>query len=60
MRRNLSIFFVLLCSVNLMAQNAMKVHYKNRTKEVIPISEIDSVTFIEAEMPDEEVPLFGN
>ena len=60
MRRNLSIFFVLLCSVNLMAQNAMKVHYKNGTKEIIPISEIDSVTFVEAEMLDEEVPLSGN
>lgn len=41
------IFPLLLCCVTLMAQNAMKVHYKDGGVLDISIEEIDSVTFVE-------------
>ena len=50
---------MLLCSVSLMAQNAMRVHYKDGTEQDIFLSQIDSVTFVEKYEPEEEVTLTG-
>lgn len=53
------IFAMLLCCVSLMAQNAMRVHYKDGTEQDIFLSQIDSVTFVEMYEPEEEVTLTG-
>ena len=37
---------LLLRSVTLMAQNTMRVHYKNGREQDIPIEQVDSVTFV--------------
>lgn len=38
----------MLCSITLMAQNTMRVHFKNGTKQDISTSQIDSLTFVNA------------
>lgn len=43
-----------------MAQNTMRVHYKNGTEQDILISEVDSVTFVEKAVPDEDVSFIGS
>jgi hypothetical protein len=58
-QRTKSILALLLCSVALMAQNTMRVHYKDCTVQDISISQIDSVTFVDKEAPDEDVTLTG-
>lgn len=55
-----SIFAMLLCSVSLMAQNAMRVHYKDGTEQDILLSQIDSVTFTDKEVPEDDVSLTGS
>ena len=45
--------------LNLSAQNNMRVHYKDGTELDIPIAQIDSVTFVEKDTPEEEVSLTG-
>lgn len=52
------IIAMLLCCVSLMAQNTMRVHYKDGTEQDIFLSQIDSVTFVEKSEP-EEVTLTG-
>ena len=56
----ISISILLLCSGSHVAQNTMRVHYKNGTEQDILISEVDSVTFVEKVVPDEEVSLTGS
>ena len=56
----ISLFFLLLCSGSHVAQNTMRVHYKNSTEQDILISEIDSVTFVEIVVPDEDVSFIGS
>ena len=59
-QRMRSTFALLLCSVTLMAQNTMRVHYKYGTKQDISVSQIDSVTFVDKEVPEENVSLTGS
>lgn len=54
------IFSLLVCGVSLMAQNTMRVHYKDGRDSDISISQIDSVTFIEKVTLEEEVTLIGS
>ena len=56
----ISLFFLLLCSGSHVAQNTMRVHYKNGTEQDILISEVDSVTFVEKAVPDEDVSFIGS
>lgn len=51
---------MLLCSVSLMAQNTMRVHYKDGKEQDIPISQIDSVTFVTQAAQEEEASLTGS
>ena len=51
---------ILLCSVSLMAQNTMRVHYKDGKEQDIPISQIDSVTFVTQAAQEEEASLTGS
>jgi hypothetical protein len=50
---------MLLCSVSLMAQNAMRVHYNDGTEQDIFLSQVDSITFVEKSEPEEKVTLTG-
>ena len=59
-KQRIAIVFLLLSSISLMGQNTMRVHYKNGTEQDILISEVDSVTFVERVVPDEEVSLIGS
>ena len=43
------ILSLLLCSVTLMAQNTMRVHYKDGREQDIPIEQVDSVTFVKGD-----------
>lgn len=51
---------LLLCSVTLMAQNTMRIHYKDGTEQDISIPQVDSVTFINKELPENSVSLTGS
>ena len=42
------------------AQNNMRIHYKGGAVSDIPVEEIDSITFLQKEMPTEEVTLIGS
>jgi len=53
------IWALLLCSATLMAQNIMRVHYKDGTNLDIAISEVDSVSFVDKETPEESLSLTG-
>ena len=59
-KQHIAIVFLLLSSISLMGQNTMRVHYKNGTEQDILISEVDSVTFVEKVVPDEEASLTGS
>lgn len=59
-RTLLCILALLLCSVSLMAQNTMKVYYKDGTEQDISISKIDSVSFSNQETAVEDVSLTGS
>lgn len=50
---------LLLCSVSLMAQNTMRVHYKDGGELDLFIAKIDSVTFVEKTTPEENASLTG-
>ena len=51
----LSIIASVLChSVPIVAQNTMRIHYKDGTAHDISISQIDSITFVEKDSYDEE------
>ena len=54
--------FVMMCCfcASIMAQDVMRVHYKDGTEQDISISQIDSVTFVEKEIPEESVSLTGS
>lgn len=56
----IAIVFLLFSSISLAAQNTMRIHYKNGTEQEILISEVDSVTFVEKVVPDEDVSLIGS
>lgn len=43
------ILSLLLCSVTLMAQNTMRVHYKDGREQDISIEQVDSVTFVKGD-----------
>ena len=55
---------LLLRSVTLMAQNTMRVHYKNGREQNIPIEQVDSVTFVKgddtASDPVEDISILGS
>lgn len=53
------ILSLLLYSVSLMAQNTMRVHYKDGSELDLSIAKIDSVTFVEKATPEESVSLTG-
>ena len=59
MNRTKTILAMLLFSVTLVAQNTMRVHYKDGTEQDIFISQIDSVTFVDKGAPEESVSLTG-
>ena len=47
-------------SVSLAGQNTMRIHFKGGMEHDVPISEIDSVTFVEKAAPEEDVSLTGS
>lgn len=51
---------MLFYSATVLAQNAMRVHYKDGTIQDIPVVQIDSVTFVDNEEVWEEISLTGN
>lgn len=55
----LGIILLLLCNVPLLAQNTMRVHYGNGSQQDISLSQIDSVTFVSKEAPEETASLTG-
>ena len=59
-QRTIHILALLLCSATLMAQNTMRVHYKDGREQDISITQIDSVTFVDREAPEEAVTLTGS
>ena len=59
-KKNIAIVFLLLISISLAAQNAMRVHYKDGKEQEILISEVDSVTFVEKVVPDVDISLIGS
>ena len=58
MRKSVSILFIILLMlwyiVPIVAQNTMRIHYKDGNKQDISISQIDSITFVEKDSYDEE------
>ena len=54
------IIALLLCSLSMMAQNTMRVHYGDGSQQDISLSQIDSVTFVSKETPEENVSLTGS
>lgn len=58
MRKSVIILFcfaLLLCdSVPIVAQNTMRIHYKDGSEQDISISQIDSITFVEKDSYNEE------
>lgn len=54
------ILSLLVCGVSVMAQNTMRVHYKDGGDQDISISQIDSVTFLEKVTLEEKVTLIGS
>lgn len=59
MQKLLHLLIMLLCSIPLMAQNTMRVHYNDGTQQDTPLSQIDQVTFVEAATPTQEAILTG-
>ena len=59
-RRNGILLALMLCSTILMAQNAMRIHYKDGTEQDIRISQIDSVSFVNNEDTEDDVSLIGD
>ena len=61
MKRTIIILCCLLgLSIACSAQNQMRIHYKGGAVNDIPIEEIDSVTFVQADTPAEDVTLIGS
>lgn len=66
MRKSVTILFIsalVLCySFPIVAQNTMRIHYKDGTEQDIAISQVDSITFVEKDSHDEEknVTLIGS
>lgn len=58
MRKSVMILFIIalpLCyCVPIVAQNTMRIHYKDGTEQDIAISQVDSITFVEKDSRDEE------
>ena len=58
MRKSVVILFyiasLLCCTLPIAAQNTMRIHYKDGTEQDIFISQIDSITFVEKDIYDEE------
>ncbi len=59
-QRTKCMFALLLCSVTIMAQNTMRVHYKDGTEQDISFSQVDSVTFVDKEVTEKTVSLTGS
>lgn len=56
--------FIIACclyglSIVCSAQNQMRIHYKSGAVNDISVEEIDSITFLQKDMPAEEVTLIG-
>lgn len=51
--------FLVVFSNTLLAQNTMRIHFKDRAEQDISISQIDSVTFVYKEQLEEDVSLIG-
>lgn len=60
LRRKIAFICLLLCNVTLEAQNTMRVHYKDGTIQDMSISQIDSLTFVDKNAPEEELALSGS
>lgn len=61
MKRTLTILCCLLgLTFVCLAQHQMRIHYKGGTVSDIPVEEVDSVTFVQKNMPTEEVTLIGS
>lgn len=61
MKRTIIIFCYLLgLGIACQAQNNMRIHYKGGAVSDIPVEEIDSITFVQKEMPTDEVTLIGS
>ncbi len=56
-KHHIAIVVLLLSNISLVAQNAMRIHYKSGTEQDIPISEIDSVTFVNKATSEEDMSL---
>lgn len=58
MRKSVTILFfiaLILChSIPIVAQNTMRIHYKDGAEQDIAISQIDRITFLEKDSQDEE------
>ena len=50
---------IVFMSLNLTAQNTMSIHYKDGNAFEIPIERIDSITFVEREVEQENISLIG-
>ena len=59
-KHHIAIVVLLLSNISLVAQNAMRIHYKSGTEQDIPISEIDSVTFVNKATSEEDMSLTGS
>lgn len=59
-RRFYTVLTALLCSISLVAQNTMRIHYKDKSELDIPVSQIDSITIVEKTASEEETSLTGS
>ncbi len=59
-QRTKCLYALLLCCVTIMAQNTMRVHYKDGTEQDISFSQVDSVTFVDKEVTEKTVSLTGS
>ena len=61
MKRKIVILYCLLgLSIACSAQNNMRIHYKGGAVSDVPVEEVDSITFVQKDMPAEEVTLIGS
>lgn len=60
MKRTIVILCCLLgLSIVSPAQNHMRIHYKGGAVNDIPVEQIDSITFVQKDTPEEEASLIG-
>ena len=58
--RRIAFICLLSCSMFLKAQNTMRIHYKDGTIQDVSISQIDSLTFVDKNTPEEGITLIGS